>query len=164
MKKHSLKDDIGYWINRLRMEVHSSFESKLIVYGITIPQWSLLVAVYNNDGNNVSSLSAFIETDKGFVSRVIEQLVQMELVERKEGKDRRSQEVLLTSKAKVLTAQLIQCANQNEKEFFSILTQREKESLKHILIKLLKNTAVESLGGFLNETIESGKIKGELNE
>jgi DNA-binding MarR family transcriptional regulator len=145
MKKHSLRDDIGYWLNRLRMEVHSSFESKIEALGVTIPQWCVLVSLYNKDAENVSELAAFIDTDKGFVSRVVEQLVQMELAERHEGKDRRSQLVLLTAKAKALTRKLIVCAEKNEAEFFDVLSANEKDALQHIFEKLLLNAGIDYL-------------------
>lgn len=151
MKKHSLQDDIGYWLNRLRMEVHSSFEAKLEQHGISVPQWCVLVTLYNKDGENVSEISAFIDTDKGFVSRIIEQLVQMDLVARREGKDRRSQILRLQPKAKKLVDKLISCARENEGAFFGVLSDSEKRSLKSVLIKLLKNAGINKLGGFLNE-------------
>lgn len=151
MTKHSLRDDIGYWLNRLRMVVHSAFELKLKEYGITVPQWCILVSIYNKDGENVSALASYIDIDKGFVSRLVEQLVQMKLVQRKEGKDRRTQNVKLTPQAINLTQQLIDCAKQNEADFFNVLSASEKSALQSILIKLLNNAEIDQLGGFLKE-------------
>jgi DNA-binding MarR family transcriptional regulator len=149
MKKHSLQDDIGYWLNRLRMKIHASFEAKLEAYGITVPQWCVLISIYNNDGETVSELAHFIDVDKGFVSRIVEQLVGMGLLGRQEGKDRRVLRIQLTAKAKTLTEQLIDCAEHNEKEFFLVLTEAEKRSLQKIFSKLLKNAGIEKLGGFI---------------
>lgn len=151
-KKHSLRDDIGYWLNRLRMVVHASFEKKLTSYGITVPQWCVLVSLFNKDADSVGSLASFIDVDKGSISRVVEQLVQLDLVERVEGKDRRSIVVKLTSEGKALSPKLIQCAKTNEDEFFSILNSKEKGSLKHLLSRLLNNAGIEQLGGCLGIT------------
>ena len=149
MKKHSLHDDIGYWLNRLRMKIHSSFEAKLDTYGITVPQWCVLISLYNNDGETVSEIAHFIDVDKGFVSRIVEQLATVGLLGRQEGKDRRVLRIQLTAKAKILTERLIDCAVLNEKEFFYVLTEEEQRSLQKIFSKLLKNAGIKKLGGFI---------------
>lgn len=151
MKRHSLRDDIGYWFNRLRMIVHTSFERKLASSDITPPQWCVLVSLYNKDAETVIELANFIDVDKGSISRVVEQLVHMDLVERKEGDDRRSVKLKLTTSGKALTPKLIAHAKRNEAEFFSCLNKQEKESLQHILTKLLKNAGVTETSGWLDE-------------
>jgi DNA-binding MarR family transcriptional regulator len=107
------------------------------------------VSIYNKDGDPVGVLSTFIDVDKGFVSRIVDQLVKMDLLERQEGKDRRVQRLSLTKKAEALTEKLIGCAEDNEREFFHILSIKEKESLQKIFSKLLKNAGITQLGGYI---------------
>lgn len=146
--KHSLQDDIGYWLSRLRMKVHSSFLSKLAKHGIAIPEWRILISLYNNDASNVVELAEFIEVDKGTVSRVLNKMELNGLVARQAGKDRRSSVVVLTKKGEELTPKLARLAELNEKEFFSCLSEVDKKQLKSILKKLLQTAGIEALGGW----------------
>lgn len=146
--KHSLQDDIGYWLSRLRMKVHASFLAKLAKHEIAIPDWRILISLYNKDAANIVELADFIEIDKGAVSRVLDKLEASGLVARQPGKDRRSSIVMLTKKGKELTPKLALLAELNEKEFFSCLSDTEKKQLKAILKKLLHHAGIDSLGGW----------------
>lgn len=149
--KHSLHDDIGYWLSRLRMKVHSSFLAKLAKENIVIPEWRILIALYNKDASNIVELADFIEVDKGSVSRVLDKLEANSLIIRKAGNDRRSIIVSLSKKGEALTPKLAKLAELNEKEFFSCLNDTEKKQLKSILKKLLQQAGIQSLGGWLSQ-------------
>ncbi len=130
------------------MKVHSSFLGKLAQQSIVIPEWRILISLYNNDASNIIELSDFIEVDKGSVSRILDKLESNGLVIRQPGKDRRSSIVCLTKKGEDLTPKLARLAELNEKEFFSCLSETEKKRLKSILKKLLQHAGIESLGGW----------------
>lgn len=146
--KHNLQDDIGYWLSRLRMKVHAAFLAKLAKENIAIPEWRILISLYNNDATNIVELADFIEVDKGAVSRVLDKLEARHLITRQPGKDRRSSIVLLTKKGEELTPKLARLAELNEKEFFSCLSETDKKQLKSILKKLLQHAGIDSLGGW----------------
>jgi len=146
-----LQDDIGYWLSRLRMRVHSSFEAKIMREGISIPQWCILISLYNNDASNIVELANFIEVDKGSISRVVDKLESLGLVMRLEGKDRRSSIVRLSKRGEELTPKLARLAELNEEEFFSCLSATEKNQLKSILRKLLHHAGIQSLGGWFSK-------------
>jgi DNA-binding MarR family transcriptional regulator len=148
--KHSLQDDIGYWLSRLRIKVHSSFEAKLISKGISIPQWRIIIGLYNNDASSIVELAKFIEIDKGSISRVVDKLESMGFVIRQEGKDRRSGNIRLSKKGEQLAPELAKLAELNEKEFFSPLSMIEVKQLQNILKKLLQHAGIHSLGGWLS--------------
>lgn len=147
--KRSLQDDIGYWLNRLRMRVHTAFLTKLATENITLPEWHVLISLYNGDASNVVELAKFIEVDKGAISRVLDKLEENELVVRKPGKNRRTSLIVLTPKGAALSPKLGQLAEENEAMFFSSLSSSEKKQLRLILTKLLKHAGVETLGGWL---------------
>lgn len=149
--KHDLKIDIGYWLNRLRMEVHQSFEKRLEAYDITIAQWCILLTLFNKQAASISELSEFIETDKASISRVVDKLVAKNLVTHEQGKDRRSGFISLTETATELVPKLIAQAEKNEQQFFGKLTSDELMQLKRILIKVFKTVPSIKLDGWLNE-------------
>ena len=149
--KHSFKNYIGYWLSRLRTEVHTAFEQKIEGYKVTVPQWNVLLALFNKEGESVGELARFTEVDKGFISRLVDQLVRKKLVVRKKGADRRSGALELTQRAKELVPLLIQCAETNEKEFFGSLTKKEEDLLRDIFSKLLNNAGIHHLKGWFKD-------------
>src|SRR5260221_10695819 len=158
MKKHDLKDDIGYWLNRLRMQVHQEFESRLEEYDVTIAQWCILLALYNEDAASITELSKFIEVDKASVSRVVERLLSKEWGTHKQGADRRSGHIQLTLKARALVPHLIQAAEENEQQFFGCLTPEESEQLRQLFDKLFLNLPSIYRSGWLSNTKENKNV------
>jgi DNA-binding MarR family transcriptional regulator len=148
---HDLKIDIGYWFNRVRMEVHQAFEARLAEDDITIAQWCILLVLYNKQATSIKELSEYIETDKASISRVVERLVNKKLVTRVTGKDRRSGHISLTATGLKLVPKLITKADENEKQFFGHLTKKELTQLKAIFSKILKAIPLIQLGGWLEE-------------
>lgn len=158
MKKHNLKDDIGYWLNRLRLQVHQGFEARLEVYDITIAQWCILLALYNEDAASITELSRFIEVDKASVSRVVDRLLLKELVTHKQGANRRSGHVQLTLKARKLIPHLIQAADENEQQFFGCLESEERERLRQLFHKLFLNLPSIHISGWLANPKEHNAV------
>lgn len=149
MKKHDLKDDIGYWLNRLRMQVHQGFEARLDAYDVTIAQWCILLALYNKSATSITELSKFIEVDKASISRVVDRLFSKDLILHQPGEDRRSGHIVLTLKGQELIPQLIQAAEENEKQFFSCLTLEEQKQLRELFYKLFLNLPSIQVSGWL---------------
>lgn len=157
MKKHDLKDDIGYWLNRLRMQVHQGFESRLTHYDVTIAQWCVLLALHNESAASITELSKFIEVDKASISRVVDRLLTKDLVLHQPGADRRSGHLQLTPKGRELVPQLIQAAEENEKQFFNCLTLEEQEQLRQLFHKLFLNLPSIQISGWLINAKENQK-------
>lgn len=134
---HILKQHIGYWINRLRMEVHQSFEHRLNAYDVTIAQWCILASLYDQQATSVNELASYIEVDKASVSRVVERLVVKGLVSHSQGKDRRSGYLELTAEGQKLVPSLINEAEQNEQSFFGQLTTTESVQFRNLVRKIL---------------------------
>lgn len=151
MKKHDLKNDIGYWLNRLRMQVHQSFEMRLEAYEVTIAQWCILLTLYNKDAASITELSKFIEVDKASISRVVDRLLAKELVTHKQGADRRSGHVQLTQKGQELVPHLIKAADENEQQFFGCLMADESEQLRQLFRKLFLNLPSIQRSGWLSD-------------
>jgi MarR family transcriptional regulator, transcriptional regulator for hemolysin len=137
MAHNHLKQHIGYWFNRIRMEVHQSFEARLDRYNITVAQWCILVALSDNQATSVGELADYIEVDKASISRVVERLVALELITHIPGKDRRSGFIALTERGKKLVPKLLREAELNEKQFFGNLTANELQQLQHIFRKIV---------------------------
>lgn len=146
---NTLKIHIGYWLSRLRNEVHHAFEERLAAFGITVPAWCIMVTIFDQKASSISELAQYIEVDKGTISRVVEKLVVEKLLIHKAGKDRRSGSIELTLEAKELMPKLIAEAKQNEKQFFGHLTDNDVERFRQIMNKIVGHIPGMTLDGWL---------------
>ncbi len=165
MIKNNLKQHIGYWINRIRTQTHLSFESRLEPYGVTVAQWCILAALYDEQATTIKELSLHIDIDKGSISRVVDRLVTKGLVVHGSGKDRRSGHLSLTSGGLALVPFLIQEAEQNEQRFFGMLSEEELHQFQHILRKVIQSSMPTiRLEGWIVAEIETDSSKGRNND
>jgi DNA-binding MarR family transcriptional regulator len=147
---NNLKQHIGYWINRLRMVIHQSFEARLASYDITIASWCILVAIYDKQASSINELAQYIEVDKASISRVTERLVLRGLLLHRQGKDRRSGVIELTSEGEELVPKLLSEAEQNEAQFFGHLSEAEKKQLYGVMCRIFAKVPGIRMDGFLN--------------
>lgn len=133
-----LYDHTGYWLRRLSNLVHQTFEHKLAAHGITVAQWNALIAIYHGDATTPLDLARFITIDTGAVTRLVDRLAQKGLLTRiADPADRRSIRLELSEKGRLLTPQLVQIADENDRQFFSPLAPTEHRQLKELVGKLL---------------------------
>lgn len=147
---NTLKSHIGYWLNRLRTEVHHRFEEQLSKHDISIAAWCILVTIYDKKQSAINQLANYIQVDKASISRLVDKLVTKNLLIHKQGKDRRSGIIELTESGKALVPKLIKEAEENELVFFKHLTEKDKSDLKRILTKTLANLPGVTLEGWLS--------------
>lgn len=106
-------------------------------FGITIPQWRVLVWVDYYDTLTAKEICDYTRMDKTQVSRSVEQLVRAKLVSRHPiAEDQRSIALRLTRQGKQLLAKIIPQALSWEAQLVQILTSEERTQLQQILKKL----------------------------
>lgn len=130
MSRHVLREHLGYWINKLRQRVHLRFEERLSAHDITIAAWCVLVSVYDDSARSINELSRYIEVDKASVSRLVDKLEKRGLLTHQEGEDKRSGVIALTAKGRKLVPLLIEEAEDNERQFFAMLSKEQMASLR----------------------------------
>lgn len=138
-KKHisNLEDHIGYWLRCLSNFVSDSFSQKLQRHEISVAQWVVMRTLYHNSDINLNKAAEIIGVDKSSLSRMIERLVQKNLVNRIDGKDRRSLGLSLTEEGKKIVPELANLADKNDEEFFAVLSKKEKQEFLSTINKLL---------------------------
>jgi DNA-binding MarR family transcriptional regulator len=135
----NLEDHIGYWLRCLSNYIHDNFAAKLAKYDITVASWVVLRSLYEHDDITLNKAAEVVGVDKSSLSRMIERLRQKKLVSRIMGKDRRSVNIKLTNKGKTLIPKLSRLADENDKEFFFKLSNKQQAELLST-IKLLLQT------------------------
>jgi len=107
---------------------------------ITIEQWSILYHLWKEDGLNQQQLCDKTFRDKPSITRLIDKLVKLNLVERQVSEiDKRVNYIFLSSIAKNLQEQTIEIANQTMDEALVGITKNEIETVKNVLQKVYDN-------------------------
>jgi DNA-binding MarR family transcriptional regulator len=133
-----LKSHTGFWLRFVSNYVSQSFARKLVGSGVTVAEWVILREMFGASATSPSVLAKATGLTRGAVSKLIERLVQKDLVSREEATgDRRFQDVMLTPAGRALVPKLAAIADRNDEEFFSRLSAAERERLVATLKKLV---------------------------
>lgn len=133
-----LTKHIGFWMRMISNNVSYSFARKLEASGVTVAEWVILREMYGNaDKTSPSSIAEISGLTRGAVSKLMTRLLEKGLVHRAESdEDRRYQEIELTKSGKTLVPKLALLADRNDDEFFSGLSNTERNQLTGLLKKL----------------------------
>lgn len=149
----NLEDHLGYWLRCLSNFVSRNFEAKLSEHSISVAQWVVLRTLFGNDGVTLNQAAQLVGVDKSSLSRMVERLVQRDLIHRTEGNDRRSIELTLTSTGKKLVPELAKLADENDDFFFKTLNNKQRKDL------LLTIQGLLTANGWAFSTNGNDKIK-----
>src|SRR3984885_11018294 len=98
-----LRSHTGFWLRFVSNHVSHSFAQKLVGSGVTVAEWVVLREMFDTSTTSPSALAAATGLTRGAISKLIERLVQKDLVSRAEAPgDRRFQDVGLTSARRVM--------------------------------------------------------------
>jgi DNA-binding MarR family transcriptional regulator len=141
-----LKRHIGFWLRLVSNHVSHSFARKLLASGVTVAEWVVLREMFEHDGVAPSELAEAIGLTRGAISKLIERLLEKRLVTREESsEDRRFQSVAITARGSRLVPKLAALADENDEEFFSALSIKQRKELVALLHKLAKANDLRGL-------------------
>lgn len=134
-----LKSHTGFWLRFVSNHVSYGFARKLQSSGVTVAEWVILREMFGESTMPPSRLADMTGLTRGAVSKLVDRLFEKKPVTREESSDdRRFQDLALTPAGKRLVPQLAALADENDKEFFSVLAVNEKEALLATLRKLVQ--------------------------
>jgi DNA-binding MarR family transcriptional regulator len=128
---------IGFWMRLVSNHVSHAFARKLEASGVTVAEWVVLREMYGGDDTtSPSAVAELTGLTRGAVSKLISRLLAKGLVTRKEStSDRRYQDIELTQAAITVVPKLAKLADENDAEFFRLLSKAERQALTEILRK-----------------------------
>src|SRR5277367_2174589 len=134
-----LKKHLGFWMRVASNQVSHAFARKLESSGVTVAEWVVLREMYGSGERTAPSVVAELtELSSGAVSKLISRLLEKGLVTRRESSDdRRYQDIELTMAAIALVPALAKLADENDKEFFGVISKTERETLRAILERIV---------------------------
>jgi len=108
---------------------------------ITIEQWSILYHLWKEDGLSQQELCTRTFRDKASITRLIDNIERLGLVERIASKDdRRVNLVYLTDAAKPLQEETYHLANQTMNEALQGISKEEIEIVKNVFQRVYENS------------------------
>lgn len=130
----NLETHLGYWMRYVSNHVSHAFALKVEAKGVTVAEWVLLRQLYDANGQSPSELADQLGMTRGAISKLIERLHQKQLAARQSVTgDRRFQSIELTPAGRRLVPTLARLADENDRDFFGHLSDREREQLSSVL-------------------------------
>ncbi|MGB7728114.1 MAG: MarR family winged helix-turn-helix transcriptional regulator [Candidatus Acidiferrum sp.] len=138
---------IGFWMRLVSNSVSHAFARKLESSAVTVAEWVILREMYGGDDTTSPSVVAELTgLTRGAVSKLISRLLEKGLVTRKESSgDRRYQDIELTGAAIAMVPKLAKLADENDEEFFGVISKGERRVLSEILKKIASLHKVNKL-------------------
>ena len=136
MSVSSLTDHTGYWLRMVSNAVSQEFARKVTAEGVTVAEWSFMRALFDEDGTAPTVLADRMGMTRGAISKLADRLVVKGLVARAEAGGR-GQILSLTPEGKVKVPVLARMADENDTEYFGVLSGEDREALDRILRTLV---------------------------
>ena len=109
-------------------------------HDITVEQWTVILHLWQKEGQTQQEISGCSNKDNPSVCRLIDNMEKRDLVIRvPDQQDRRINRIYLTGKGKALQAQLIDIAQSNLKQSTKTITATDLKTCKTVLEKMIDN-------------------------
>ena len=130
--------------NELMGKIHRGmrrfFEFQMKKFGITPPQFEVLISLWTEDGLVLSDLSKRLSRDGPTITGIIDRMEKKQLVRRERStRDRRIIKVFVTDKAKSMKDELTELQHTAGEDIIENFSKKDIETLEHLLAKLLSN-------------------------
>jgi len=133
-----LHDHLGFWLRLVSNHVSAAFARRLDGQGVTVAEWVMLRELYGAAPLPPSRLADRMGMTRGAISKLAERLLDKGLLARTaDPEDGRAHTLALTEAGRLLVPDLARLADQNEAEFFAILTAEEKAAIEAALRRVV---------------------------
>lgn len=135
----NLTDHTGYWMRIVSNAVSQEFARKVANEGVTVAEWVFMRALFDNNGMAPTALADRMGMTRSAISKLADRLTAKGLIVRAESEtDKRGQSLSLTSEGREKVPILARLADQNDAEYFGVLTGEERDALNRILKDLVE--------------------------
>ncbi len=136
----SLEDHLGYWLRLVSNNVSAAFARRLEALDVSVSEWVAMRKLFDQPAAiSISTLAEQMGMTKAPVSRLVERLVQKELVYRQDSRDDgRAQQIWLSSAGQKLVPKLAAIADENDEAFFGQLTVNARLAMIAVMRDIAK--------------------------
>ncbi|MFC4171348.1 MarR family winged helix-turn-helix transcriptional regulator [Microvirga sp. GCM10011540] len=126
--------------------VSQEFARKVTTEGVTVAEWSFMRALYDEEAVAPSVLAEKMGMTKGAISKLADRLLAKGLVARIESEqDKRAHSLLLSAEGRAKVPVLASLADENDAEYFGVLTMDEREALDRTLKALAARRGLRNI-------------------
>jgi MarR family transcriptional regulator, organic hydroperoxide resistance regulator len=131
---YKLKDSVPYLLNRVGVHMGELFSRRIASYGVTLPIYRVMAALWEMPGQRLNDLAAMTSIDISTLSRLIGSMENMRLVSRSRLENNaRTVSINLTEEGSSLVAKLMPIAQYFEQMTVIELSPARLEALKETL-------------------------------
>jgi DNA-binding MarR family transcriptional regulator len=135
-----LGDSLGYLVNRAALAMRWALDERLAEFDLTAPQWAILAALWEEDGQPLSTVGGVLGFDKPTTTGIVDRLEKKRLVRRsRDAVDRRITRVMLTRRGAALRHRLPSLAEDVNGLAAAGIAKADMEALKRGLRTVWKN-------------------------
>ena len=139
-KKYSEHKHIAKYISQLYRKGSSYINKEISKHGIGSGQFMFLLELYKKDGKNQEEIAEDLKMDKGTTARALKKLEEQGFLTRlKDEKDKRSNKIYLSDKAKNIREDIFNILDDWNKQITRSLAKEEVKMLEDLLEKVSKN-------------------------
>lgn len=145
-KSHSrsvsrLEQHLGYWLRLVSNNVSVAFARRLEVLDVSVSEWVAMRKLFDKAAPiSISALAEQMGMTKAPVSRLVERLVQKELVNRQDSRnDGRAQQIWLSTAGQKLVPKLAAIADENDEAFFGHLPMNGRLTMIALMRDIAKH-------------------------
>ena len=129
-------DQIGFQLRRLDLQAMNLLHDYVTRLGVTTARATALSIIGHNEGCDQVALARALGINSASAMAAVNELVALGAVERRPGRDRRSNALRLTEAGAALRAELEQVFREHDANFFGCLTPAELDAFKRTIRKL----------------------------
>jgi DNA-binding MarR family transcriptional regulator len=138
----SLDRHIFYLFGQIYGRRDQQLAKSLRAFGLTVPQWRVLAALFDLRHCTINRLSDLTVVDRTTLSRTLDRMERNELVARKRvDADKRSYEMRLTAGGRAMFRRIWPIMSYHNERAVAGLTRRELDELRRIIKKMIANVA-----------------------
>lgn len=132
------RDSIGYLVKRSHRLMQERIEGLFADQGFTLQQWVVMMHIRDGLALTTADLCRELHHDSGAMTRLIDQLEERQLIERRRNpQDRRVIELSLTDSGNEMITKLIGVVTNSLNVLLDDFTRDEVKMLKSLLCKLI---------------------------
>jgi DNA-binding MarR family transcriptional regulator len=137
---YRLSNSFPYLLNRVGVRMGELFSRRIAMYGVTLPMYRVLAAVWETGDQRLSDLSAVTTTEISTLSRLVGEMKRKGLVTRSRLEDNgRTVAINLTAKGRLLVEELMPIAVHFEEVAVSNFSEEEVAHLKIVLREIYQS-------------------------
>lgn len=138
-----LSEHLGYLLHRVDAVVMRKAAIAFDSLGLTPARATAAVYVGLHEGCDQAALGRALGINRASTMKVVNELVSLGIVARREGRNRRTNALHLTKKGQGLRHEIEEVSAQADAAHFGALTRQEQGELRRLLLKLQASTCTD---------------------